>query len=246
MARAPLPALRPRRDSGFRWRSAEVSRLEGFSDAVFGFAVTLLVVSLETPATFAELATMMRGLPAFAASFAILVLIWHAQHVFFRRYGLDDRTTLLLNIALLFVVLLYVYPLKFLSAALVGLATWGITGAPDPAAPLVAWSDWERLMVLYGAGFTTVFAIFALLYRHAYRLRAHLALTPLEAHLTHQSVREHAIMSAFGVVSVALALAGYAALAGWLYVLIGPVQVVAARRHLRAADPAVLTAVRGR
>ena len=31
---------------GFRWRSHEISRIEGLSDAVFGFAVTLLVVSL--------------------------------------------------------------------------------------------------------------------------------------------------------------------------------------------------------
>ena len=29
----------------FRWRSHEVSRTEGLSDAVFGFAITLLVVS---------------------------------------------------------------------------------------------------------------------------------------------------------------------------------------------------------
>ena len=32
-------------------RAYEVSRIEGFSDAVFGFALTLLVVSLEMPET---------------------------------------------------------------------------------------------------------------------------------------------------------------------------------------------------
>jgi hypothetical protein len=38
-------------DKLFRWRGGEVSRLEGFSDAVFGFGLTLLVVSLEVPQT---------------------------------------------------------------------------------------------------------------------------------------------------------------------------------------------------
>jgi hypothetical protein len=31
----------------FRWRGHEITRIEGLSDAVFAFAVTLLVVSLE-------------------------------------------------------------------------------------------------------------------------------------------------------------------------------------------------------
>jgi len=39
----------------FRWRSHEISRIEGLSDAVFGFAITLLVVALEVPQTFDEL-----------------------------------------------------------------------------------------------------------------------------------------------------------------------------------------------
>ena len=72
---------------GFRIRGAEVSRIERFSDAVFGFAVTLLVVSLQVPLTFDNLVGVLRGLPAFAVWFALLVWIhgatvgrWLARH----------------------------------------------------------------------------------------------------------------------------------------------------------------------
>jgi uncharacterized membrane protein len=60
----------------FRWRSHEITRIEGFSDAVFAFAVTLLVVSLEVPRTFDELAGAMQGFIAFALGSALLFVIW--------------------------------------------------------------------------------------------------------------------------------------------------------------------------
>ena len=68
-----------------------MSRIEGLSDAVFGFVITLLVVSLEVPRTSTAMLDTLRGVPIFALTFTVLLAIWHAQYVFFRRYGLDDN-----------------------------------------------------------------------------------------------------------------------------------------------------------
>src|SRR5437016_10426914 len=89
------------------WRSHEVTRVEALSDAVFAFAVTLLIVSLEVPQTFNDLWVKMQGFAAFAISFAMLFQVWYTQHIFFRRYGLQDTWTVTLNGVLLFLVLFY-------------------------------------------------------------------------------------------------------------------------------------------
>ena len=59
-------------ETSFRWRGGEITRIEGFSDAVFAFAVTLLVVSLEVPETFNELWEKMHGFVAFTICFVML------------------------------------------------------------------------------------------------------------------------------------------------------------------------------
>src|SRR5690349_6443761 len=95
-------------------RRYEITRLEAFSDAVFAFALTLLVVSLEVPHSYAELMHLVRGFLPFACCFALLIWIWYEHSAFFTKYGLHDRVTTTLNAVLLFVVLFYVYPLKYL------------------------------------------------------------------------------------------------------------------------------------
>ena len=62
---------------GFRMRGCEVTRLESFADAIFAFALTLLIVSLEVPKSFADLINTMRGFPAFAVCFLMLATIWN-------------------------------------------------------------------------------------------------------------------------------------------------------------------------
>jgi len=100
-------------------KRGEMSRLEAFFDAVFAFALTLLVVSLEVPHSYDELLATLHNFLAFAITFAALVWIWWQHYVFFHGYGLNDAVMVTLNAALLFVVLLYVYPLKFLCQYLV-------------------------------------------------------------------------------------------------------------------------------
>lgn len=143
--------------------SHDTTRVETFSDAVFGFAVTLLVVSLEVPRTFDEMRIAMRMLPAFAASFALLLLVWQEHRAFYRRAGIDDGVLLWLNGALLFVVLSYVYPLKFLMNLLVGPDGLFFGRLPQG----IRDSDVPSLMVMYGLGFVLLFSVLAAMYVRA-------------------------------------------------------------------------------
>ena len=160
---------------GFRMRGREVTRLESFSDAVFAFALTLIVVSLEVPKTFADLISTMRGFPAFAVCFLMLATIWNTHYKFSRRYGLDDGTTRFLTCLLLFVVLFYVYPLKFLfSLGMNDMIFGGSNGLQ------ITHRDLSTLYSIYGFGFAGIYLAFTLLYLHAWRLRFRLDLSEVE------------------------------------------------------------------
>ena len=212
----------------------EVSRIEGFSDAVFAFAVTLLVVSLEVPRTFHELSLAMREFFAFAICFALLFQLWWRHFNFFRRYGLEDAPTIALTAVLLFVVLFYVYPLKFIFTYLIGslcvnAGLFGEEARGAYAAKLAAMVTTDNavpLMAIYGAGFLAVSLVFAWLYAHAWKKRADLELDAVETHMTVEEMQGHLLDAGVAMISITIALLGSPSFAGWSYFLVGPARAV--------------------
>jgi uncharacterized membrane protein len=184
-----------------RHRHREVSRIEGFSDAVFAFAITLLVVSLEVPKTFDELMLAVRGFPAFAVSFALLFQVWWRHYKFFRHYGLEDARTIALTGVLLFVVLFYVYPLKFI---------WTVVFSQFRGGPIedevLRVEQAPMLFVVYGVGMAAVFVILAALYAHAYSRRVLLELTPSEVVETRFEIYGNVALAGIALASVVVAL----------------------------------------
>jgi uncharacterized membrane protein len=197
------------RDGDFRIRGKEISRVEGLSDAVFGFAITLLVVSLEVPKTSDEVLHAMRGFFAFAITFSLLFLVWRTQFTFFRRYGLEDNTTVTLNAVLLFVILFFVYPLKFVFTAFVERVLVH-AGFPDPSVPNVFKDEHAPLLMLtYALGWSAVFGVFALLHRHAYRKREELQLNDVEEFDTREGITTHVAVAVVGLILAATYFAVY-------------------------------------
>ncbi len=109
----------PHTNENFRMRSKEIFRIEGLSDAVFAFSVSLLVMSLEVPQTFNELMHISKGVVPFLCTVSVIFILWYRQHSFFRHYGLNDLPVIVLNLVYLAVILFYVYPLKFLFSLLI-------------------------------------------------------------------------------------------------------------------------------
>jgi uncharacterized membrane protein len=219
MIRKALANNRISGEAGFRWRGHEVTRLEGFTDAVFAFAVTLLVVSLEVPKTYPELLEAMRGFPAFGICFALLAVVWYEHYRYFRRYGLENAMAVMLNCALLFCVLLYVYPLKFMFTAAMSRNAY-------------AEQEIRMLFTIFSAGFSAVFGVFWLLYRYAWSCRKELELTPLEQLRTRHSMMDQSAMVLLGIASILLAQLGSSSavsMTGLIYFAIPVYHTIAGR-----------------
>ncbi|MEO7066187.1 MAG: TMEM175 family protein [Rhodanobacter sp.] len=214
----------------------EAGRLDMFVDGAFAFTLTLLVIGRDSmPGSAAELLQVLGGIPAFAASFAMIAFFWHG-HVNWRQHCLRaDKRGLLLSLLFVFFALIFVYPLHMMFSGLFNAFSAGwlpSTFVLDQPVKIRA------LYICYGLAFTCMAGTLALLFGHAARCERRDGMSPLVAQreqLTWVVPMVLGLLSALLALSMPLSLAPiWWSLPGWLYALmflIGPVTTRFERKH---------------
>jgi uncharacterized membrane protein len=221
----------------------DTSRLQGFSDGVFALSATLLVVTLgEVPSNYDELVGAVARFPAFALAFAALVSVWNGHREFFARYPIADGWTVAINSVLLFIVLLYVYPLKLLSEVVAE----SLLGTGPAALASMGVEQIRGLYLIFGTAIVAVLTLLAALHLRAWSLRRELALDELGRYELRQEIVVYAALVLVGVLSLLTAGFGVGLRWGlpvWQLLLLSPL-VAACERLLTAGRRRQLRAVR--
>ena len=169
-------------------------RLDNFTDAAFAFAVTLLVIGgSDAPTNYAMLSSAVAEVPAFAIGFAIITMFWFG-HVRWRGFrGQGSGLSVFLTVLLVFLVLIYVQPLRAMARSFSSFL--GGSGTPFVG-------DTGDLFFIYGLGFVAMAVTMAALFREALR---NPELTPLDRYALHGETIIWLILVATGLISLLLA-----------------------------------------
>lgn len=205
----------------FRLRGTEMTRLETFMDAAFAFATTMLVISIgEMPTNYSELILALKEIPAFLLSFLLIMYFWASHRSWSRKYGLEDSMTILISLSLIFVLLVYIYPLRLMSTSLFA---WISGGWLQSKFSLQTADELYGLFQIYGIGAFAMAGLMMLLYIRARSAREKLNLNKLEIIKTNAEIAIFSIISLSGLISFLIAslMPGhFKIMAGFIYWLL--------------------------
>lgn len=215
-----------RREEGRIIRGDNMTRIETFVDAAFAFAFTMLVISIdEIPKSPPELFELSRDIPAFVFSALIIGAVWLAHAKWSRTFGLQDSITVYLSLALVILMLVFVYPIKLMMQASVLYISTTIfdtrvldTGLFDD----VGWADGTvaGLFVYVAVGLISLGSIIIAFYQNALRYGKELHITAYERDYCHKITLAWSLVIATAMVSLVVALVSdevVVAGAGYLY-----------------------------
>jgi len=181
-------------------KTRPTTRIEAFTDAAFAFALTMLVISFdELPRSVDDLVRAMKSIPAFLLSGALLMTFWHSHSRWSQRYCLCDRETVWLTSLLVFTVMVYVYPLRLMMS---GFMHWISGGRLTASFTITSGDDLIVLFAIYGAGFTAMCSIIALLFQHALRKADELNLNEIDRFEARANVQSYLILGSSGLLSL--------------------------------------------
>ncbi len=190
---------------GFRDRGAQATRLEAFVDAAFAFALTLVVIAgNDIPASVDELVLAMKAVPAYAGCFLLIMRCWSAHADWSRRYGLDDTTSRRLGVLLVFLVLIFVYPMRMVFSSLFNALTAGYL---PTGFTINSVSDVPAMFIMFAVAFGLLGTVMTALYWHAWRLRDELGLSLHERARTRFEIMNWGAVPVVALLSLGLALA---------------------------------------
>ncbi len=205
-------------ENQFRLRGLEVTRLDTFIDAAFAFVLTLLVISFdEIPSNYAEMMAAVKRIPAFAASFALLMMFWLPHRRWSRRYGLENSRTIRLSLALILVVFIYVYPLRTIFESMFSFLSGGYLSS---SFQIESTDELRGIFAYYSVGFFALSLLFNQLYRATMHSSTLLALNQIEMRETRIKMHTWAVAASFGLLSILLALVlpdAWVSIAGYIY-----------------------------
>lgn len=136
-------------------------RIDAFTDSAFAFSLSLLVIGgSEAPKNIDQLTRALYDIPSFAFAFAVIALFW-LGHVRWRQLrGSGDARSLTLTLLLVFLVLIYVQPLRSM-AAVTSIAFSGTGAGFKGSLP--------SLFAVYGSGFALMASVMAGLFHDVLR-----------------------------------------------------------------------------
>lgn len=184
-------------------RPVETERLDAFVDASFAFAVTLLIIAGAEPLNdFGDLIRAMGRIPAFAAGFGLVVMFWLAHRAFGRLAPIRDSWSATLSLMIVFIILIYVFPLRLLTEA--GMAYF--SGGRLPGGGLIdSIRHLKYIYTIYGIGFAFLSWLYYLLYGHALKRPVACGLSPDDRDEAEEAHTIWAVIAGVGVLSALLA-----------------------------------------
>lgn len=184
-------------------RGDKVTRLEAFIDAAFAFSVTLLVISGDQiPTSISMLQDALKQVPCYAASFALIMQFWLNHADWSRRFGLEDIYSDRLSLLLVFVLLIFVYPLKMVFASLFSILSQGYLPTHFS---INSWLQVPILFQTFAIGFGAMALVMCLLFSRAVTLAPVLAFTDAEIKYAKYKRLQWASVVVFSVFSLCLA-----------------------------------------